>query len=196
MDEDRKRGGQVTSPSTWRKIARVMIADDPQESLKRFASGRIKPLIQRTILDTISVIITGEPLSGSWLGDIFRGSSGYTNYSNASTTYTAPPSSIPKADTQSKDPKFKGCVYFEEYSNKNDPDYIPALYRAKQVLEDMNDYLRTYKKVSIMRLYDFADISGAEYQSDNWGWTDLSGADIYPSNNGYTLHLPPYKYLS
>lgn len=196
MDSEKENNlsPEVVEQSTWRKIARILVADNPQENLKKYASGYLTRLAKKTFLDTISVIITGQPLQGSWLGDMLSPGSGYYPYHNQTATASSiSPVETPKAD--SKDPKFKGCVFFEENPNNGDPDWEPAKFRAERTLEELNAWLREYKKLSIFRLYDIAAISGMDYQSDNWGWTDLSDAKIYPSNGGWTLQLPKYKYL-
>lgn len=171
---------------------RVMISDDPQGALANFAKKRLKPMLHKTFLDVISVIITGQPISDNWGRDFYNYSNNYP-YHNPSAASTKPPTSTPKAGSASNDPRFKGCVYFEDDTDRNDPDWRSANFKAHDTLEKLNDYLRDYKSVSIFRLYDIAEISGIDYQSENWGWTDLTGASIYPSGRGWILQLPPYK---
>ena len=43
-------------------------------------------------------------------------------------------------------------------------------------------------------LYELLGIPG-KYTDDNWGWTDIRGAQVRRIRNGYMLDIPDPEYL-
>jgi len=83
------------------------------------------------------------------------------------------------------------------YSNssaRNGFDYdeliFPTRGDAEAVLDAMNEIISQYGVVSIMDLYDLANVSTDNYQLNRYGWTDISGCKVIRVRDGYILNLP------
>lgn len=61
---------------------------------------------------------------------------------------------------------------------------------AESVLDTMNEIISKYGLISILDLYDLADIPTSNYMLDKYGWTDISGAMPGRVRDGYILKLP------
>lgn len=62
------------------------------------------------------------------------------------------------------------------------------------VLDKMYDTLRDYKKVKVADYYEFAGFTPSVSDS-KYGWTDLTGSDVVPCGDEYTIILPKPKAL-
>lgn len=100
-------------------------------------------------------------------------------------------------------------ISYNEYSNKENR-YVSSNSRASSVynfddliyesrgeaevvLDRMIDIIDTYDFVSVMDMYELSDMS-APYTANNYGWTNLSTADIRRvSGGGWMLLLPKAK---
>ena len=83
------------------------------------------------------------------------------------------------------------------YSNssaRNGFDYdeliFPTRGDAEAVLDAMNEIISQYGVVSIMDLYDLANVSMDNYAANKYGWTDISGCKVNRVRDGYVLNLP------
>jgi len=83
------------------------------------------------------------------------------------------------------------------YSNssvRNGFDYdeliFPTRGDAEAVLDAMNEIISQYGVVSIMDLYDLANVSMDNYAANKYGWTDISGCKVIRVRDGYVLNLP------
>lgn len=65
---------------------------------------------------------------------------------------------------------------------------------AEDVLGNMIDIIKDYGVVSVADLYEMVDIPGA-FTDNDWGWFDLSRADVRKVREGYLLVLPRVKCL-
>ena len=79
-------------------------------------------------------------------------------------------------------------------SARNGFDYdeliFPTRGDAEAVLDAMNEIISQYGIVSIMDLYDLANVSTDNYQLNRYGWTDISGCKAIRVRDGYILNLP------
>lgn len=93
--------------------------------------------------------------------------------------------------------------YYEKENNRRDYtnqrarsgfDYDEIIFEnrgdAEAVLDAMNDIISQYNVVSVLDLYDLADVSTDNYTAKNYGWTDISGCKAVRVNDGYVLKLP------
>ena len=60
---------------------------------------------------------------------------------------------------------------------------------AEEVLDRMQDLIETYGIVSVGDLYDLVGITGS-FTDNNYGWTNLRGANVQRVRDGYLLKLP------
>ena len=61
------------------------------------------------------------------------------------------------------------------------------------VLDRMYDSLRDYKKVTVADYYEFAGFTPNASTDRKYGWTDLTGSDVVPCGDEYTIILPRPK---
>lgn len=61
---------------------------------------------------------------------------------------------------------------------------------AELVLDTMNEALDRYGMVSILDLYELADIPCDNYTLNKYGWKDLSRASVIMVRDGYIIKLP------
>lgn len=93
--------------------------------------------------------------------------------------------------------------YYEKENNRRDYtnqrarsgfDYDEIIFEnrgdAEAVLDAMNEIISQYNVVSVLDLYDLADVSTDNYTAKNYGWTDISGCKAVRVNDGYVLKLP------
>lgn len=66
---------------------------------------------------------------------------------------------------------------------------------AEDVLGHMYDILDEYEMVSIADLYDLVGIQ-SRYTDNKYGWTDLTGARVERTRDGYYIHLPRTRVLN
>ena len=79
-------------------------------------------------------------------------------------------------------------------SSRGGYDYDDIVFEtrgdAKKVLDSMNDIISQYGVVSVLDLYDLADVSTDNYAANKYGWTDISGCKAIRVRDGYILKLP------
>lgn len=60
---------------------------------------------------------------------------------------------------------------------------------AEDIIDSMFEDLLDYEVVTVSDLYDKLGVT-PQYTDDNWGWTDIRGADVRRIRGGYVLVLP------
>ena len=79
-------------------------------------------------------------------------------------------------------------------SSRGGYDYDDIVFEtrgdAEKVLDSMNDIISQYGVVSVLDLYDLADVSTDNYAANKYGWTDISGCKAIRVRDGYILKLP------
>lgn len=63
------------------------------------------------------------------------------------------------------------------------------------ILDNLNEGIQLYNRVSIADYYDMIGVDSS-YTDHNYGWNDLSRATIVPSRGGYLIKLPQAKVIS
>lgn len=61
---------------------------------------------------------------------------------------------------------------------------------AEAVLDAMNDIINQYGVVSVLDLYDLANVSTDNHTCQKYGWTDIRGCKAIRVRDGYVLKLP------
>jgi hypothetical protein len=80
----------------------------------------------------------------------------------------------------------------------NSVDGIPLASKgeAEDVLEALRALLSENGKVRISDYYALVGLGRATiFVDERWGWTDLSSAEINPTERGYIIRLPKTKIL-
>lgn len=179
-------GGQLKGPSTINKLTKILFADDPEASLKNWATTSLKNKVKQTILEGIGVIMYGQPVDIRGSGIHVSSPNSYTPYNSISSSNTVPSTTLISKPVNGG-AVFNGTVYFEDAAD------VSAYQRARDVYESMINIIAEYKWVRLAELYELAEIPGIDYVSNAWGWSDLTGTNIYPSGKGYILQLPPVR---
>lgn len=66
---------------------------------------------------------------------------------------------------------------------------FPTRAEATDALDQMIAIIAQYDVVTVADLFESVGVTG-EFTDENWGWTDLRGADVQRINEGYVLDLP------
>ncbi len=78
--------------------------------------------------------------------------------------------------------------------NRSGFDYDDIVFEtrgdAESVLDAMNEALSQYDNVSVLDLYDLANIPTDNYAGRNYGWTNIEGCKVVRVRDGYILKLP------
>lgn len=61
---------------------------------------------------------------------------------------------------------------------------------AEAVLDVLYDILQSYRAVRVADFYEAAGVTFDNYTANNYGWTDLSGARILMTYDGYVIRMP------
>lgn len=93
-----------------------------------------------------------------------------------------------------------GKVYDREVDSRKDyrsnirNDYDDILFEnrgdAEAVLDAMNDIIGQYGVVSVLDLYDLAEVSTNNHTCNKYGWRNITGAKAVRVREGYVLKLP------
>lgn len=116
-----------------------------------------------------------------------RKTSNRTSYSSISTgTYVY----NGRSSTNSKKPSKPASAYFDVnnimFDTRSD---------AENVLDDLVTLLENYPACTIGDFYDAMGQS-APYTAENYGWTNLSEAQVRSCRDGYYIDFPPYKLVT
>jgi hypothetical protein len=181
-NEDKKRANKVVTgkvrtkkKSAIRNFADVFVVEDAENVKSYVVSDVIVPTIKNTILEVVRMF-----MFGGRGGDRARTS---TPFASSKVSYRSfyggaepPPRQKYSADSVSKF-DYEDLV-FETYGE------------ADNVLEHMDNILKEYGVVTVMDMYDLADIS-APYTCDRYGWTDIHTAKVVRAlGGGYMIDLP------
>lgn len=160
------------------KFASRFISDDAGNVGDHIRDDVLIPAIKDTILD---IIIKGATMIfGGRVGSSRNSPLSNISYYNYGDRFGGSPySSKPKAVTDAR-----SSMRFDYdnliFANRSD---------AEMVLDQMWGSIKRYGLVTVMDLYDMADMT-APYTSDRYGWTDISSASVDRVYGGYTIKLP------
>lgn len=91
-------------------------------------------------------------------------------------------------DDRSGDSRIRASGYtFEDV-------YLDNRGEAEDVLTRMDEIIDTYDMVSVADLYDLVGITG-KFTDNKYGWTNLRGARVVHTRDGYLLDLPRPRVL-
>ena len=73
-------------------------------------------------------------------------------------------------------------------------DYDDVIFETRgdalTVLDAMQDIIDQYQFVSVSDLYELSEITTDNYMVNNYGWKDISSADVVRVRDGYMIKLP------
>ena len=159
------------------KFASRIISDEAHNLKSHIRDDVLIPSIKDTILD---IIIKGATLlfGGGRTPKNVNPLSNISYYNYGDRFGSGYPNAQPKASMpQQRNPfNYDNLVF----ANRGD---------AQLVLDQMYGTIQKYGIVTVMDLYDMADVS-APYTSDRYGWTNISTASIERVYGGYVIKLP------
>lgn len=141
----------------------------------------IVPAVKHAIIDSVSrgvSMIFGEPIS--------RGSGGYRD-----STYVSYRGYYNDRDRRDRERKSRESERIRDLDNF----VFETRGDAEEVLSQLVDYIHDYGTASVGDFYDLIGHVGGSFTDQNFGWTNLSHADVKRKRDGYVLDLPRPKAL-
>ena len=164
--------------SLGRKFVDTFISEDITDIPNYLKTQVLVPLIKKTVLDTMSILLNGKTRGG---------------YSNSNEVRRYDRMGIGSS----------GNVYIMGSSNANQNSsikkktyndlYDESASDGEDVEENIKGIFNTYRKVRVADVLELSKMSEyIEFTDNNYGWTDLTGMQlVYDSNGGATLKMPP-----
>lgn len=169
-------GDSVTKEkSIWRKVIGDFVQVDKETLKETFWKDFVEPAVKDTLLNTLSMVLYGEPRATSNLKSSLQKR---TQGTKVSYRMMYENSNNHSSRTETSDGyDFKEILF----KNRGDADILK---------KDMQDALRRYKIISILDMYDMAGRDDAPHTYADYGWTDIGDPKIIPVNGYYVIDLP------
>lgn len=155
------------------KLANIFISEDISKVKEYIFMDVLIPAVKKAVSDIVTngidMILYGE--SGS------RKSSNPASKVSYSKYYS---------DTN-KRPDYRAPLNRTTYSY--DDVVLATRGEAEAVLEQMYEIVGVYGFVKVADLYDLVGVTGS-YTDNNYGWTDVSSAQVIRVRDGYMIKLP------
>lgn len=99
------------------------------------------------------------------------------------------------------------CSYSNYYPQQNRPvptmtsevNYDEFIYKtfgeADAVLTELKNLISRSRCATVLDLYNLSKVATSNYTLQDWGWTDLSFAEVKQSQDGYIIALPKARSL-
>lgn len=161
---------------TIQKIADIFVPGDATDIKSRIRSEIFIPLLKKAIHDIITN--TNDLFFYDEIGRKKSNTSkiSYRSYYDDRRNYSG------------GEIRATGCDYDDIiFENRID---------AEAVLDAMNDIIDTYGVVSVLDVYDLAEISTTNHATAKYGWTNISGCKAIRVPEGYVLKLPKARPIS
>ncbi len=157
---------------TLQKLGDIFLPNDITNIKDYFLMDIIVPSLKKG-LHEIGQAIIDEMFGGSRR----RGSEAKVQYGNCYSSGKDRDSRRPNTRYVSTQAEYDDLI-FDTRSN------------AERVLDGMYDILDKFHIASVSDLYDLAGVSTNNYNLNDYGWTDIRGAQIVHTRDGYLLKMP------
>ena len=181
-----KGSGQEIKKSVFSKFFESMIVED-YYSIRRHVIGRvilpgIAKLINDILMSTINAAFNGI------------GSPSSTPSNNGPVDYNAVSSPVRVIGNSNMTQPYKDPNITKRYSFKQ-LGYVHE-HEAREVLAQLQDDIKHYKMATLLHYYEYSDVE-TNSTENNWGWKDLSTAEIYfdYGTNLWVIKLPKVQPL-
>lgn len=158
------------------KFADIFISEDVNNVKSYILLEVLVPAIKKAISDIVT----------NGIDMILYGETGRTRNKSSTASKVSYQRYYDRTDEPRRD--------YRTFSARNGFDYdeliFPTRGDAEAVLDAMNEIISQYGVVSIMDLYDLANVSMDNYAANKYGWTDISGCKPIRVRDGYVLNLP------
>jgi hypothetical protein len=187
-DIQRVTSGQATrrKKSLGRKFKETFIAGDAKTALSYSLVDILFPMVRDTIAEAAQ-----EGIRMLILGDYRRrgtnpppsGPTGYVNYRNYSTQMGGSRSWTPiSSPHRALSRRARSQHDFDEL-------LLDSRSEAEQVIDQLFDVVSRYDTATVADLYELVGLA-SNHTDHKWGWTDLRGAGVTRTRDGYLLDLP------
>ncbi len=158
------------------KLADIFISEDISNVKSYILLDVLIPAIKKAIFDIVT----------NGIDMILYGETGRTRNKSSIASKVSYQRYYDRTDEQKRD--------YRTLSLRNAFDYdeliFPTRGDAEAVLDAMNEIISQYGVVSVMDLYDLANVSTDNYTANKYGWTNISGCKPIRVRDGYVLNLP------
>lgn len=160
-------------PSMGKRLAKAFVGSDIQDVGSYFIWECIVPSVKYAILDSIMMIFGEPPTRRNYARGNYQG--GTVNY-NAQ--YRAP---------QQRERQVASTI---DTRYSCDDIIYESKGEALQVLDMLLDRIVDYKAATVADVYDLSGITVNDHTMYNWGWTDLSTAEVRRTREGWYIAFP------
>lgn len=169
-----------------KRLADKFLETDIQEAKEYFLRDILIPGIKDTVLDVISMLLTGEGYSSN------RRRGGYSNYSSYGRSNYR---SYSSSHRRSRDREAR----YEDTHREEKVSYRDIVVRergdAEEIVDKLHDRIQDRGDATVAELLELVDIPSA-YTDNNYGWTRCSQIDIRRVNGGWLIDVDDAKYLN
>lgn len=168
--------GKVTTKkrSEIRKLTDVFISEDVKNVKNYIFMDVLVPAIKKAVSDIVR----------DGIDMILYGSNGRSKKSSGSASYV------------SYEKQYSGRNDYRGYGENRtrtgynyDEIVLDSRGEAEEVLDRMDELIKTYTFVSVADMYDLVGVS-CQYTDNKYGWTNIRNAEVVRVRNGYMLKLP------
>lgn len=150
------------------KLADMFVPDDVKDIRSYIEEDVIVPAIKKGIQESVNAFLYGKGGAKSKDSSLSAHRVSYRSY------YDEPERRSPVPSRGGYD---MNDIIFEDRGD------------AEQVLDSLYDLLHRYKLVTVATLCELSNVKSTS-EDYNYGWTDLSRAEVIRVYNGYTIRLP------
>lgn len=180
-------GGSLVKRPASRRFKDFIMAESPKVLAVRIGQDVFWPRIKAGLEESFNSFIHGmfwgggqAPPSNLLKSPMLRG--GVSSYSAISAGMMSPQAMAMQANMARPTGEYQDIAF-------------PSQQQAEHLLANMYDLLNRYRVVSVGDLYEMAGIPTLTSHS-NYGWSDLSGARISKTREGFLLELPRPSIIS
>jgi len=144
------------------------------------------PAAKDAVSDAVSQgmdrLIFGESRRSGSRSSSRPGTSGYTAYNRYSST-------APWKNDRREDPRTRDVSRKSRASHDFGEILLGSRIEADDVIEKLYELCSQYGQATVADMYDLVGIT-PQFTDEKWGWTEMQGADIKRTRDGYVLILP------
>lgn len=185
-DKDIKRvttGDVVRKRKSLRKqFTEVFVAGTAKSASEYMVMDVLLPaardMISESVSSFIDKLIYGDRSKRRGSTPPQSGPTGYVRYNQPA--YSRPPWSASPQRAISREARAK---------HNFDEIVLSERVEAEQVIDRLYDVVSRYEAASVADLYELVGLSST-HTDHKWGWTDLRGAGVTRTRDGYLLDLP------
>lgn len=163
---------KVKSESAAGKLAKLFLTSDFQSVKRWIIEDKLVPGAKNLLLDSLAMILTGDSR--------YHSSSGRTDYSRSSVSSVDNRNDVKRQMSRGRS-NYRDLIF----ETRDD---------AERVVAEMIDTVEKYDRVSILDLYDYANMASQSNPNDDYyGWRrlPLNARDyVVAGSKGYELRLP------